>query len=240
MNTVNAVPPGLIVTCRPSAEPLAVTVTVAVAPASIVPPDGLSCTVPDPLDTVLDQVTGPPCAFSEIVVPPGGTHSVPPDGETERVPGVALSVGVAVDDEPVGVGLVVADGGAAGVVAWFVAVGVPDGAVVAEPVDVAVAVAAAWLAEFVGEVPGEAPNGAAAEAPVGGAESAGCPAACFPCPEPSISTTATVPMTAAATRPAATTTRPLRLAERPLSPRAGASFGSGADLGKPWESNIPA
>src|ERR1700727_3987765 len=111
MKIVNAVPPGLIVTCRPAAEPLAVTVTVAVPPALIVPPVGLSCTVPDPLDTVLDQVTGPPCAVSEIVVPPGGTHSAPPDGETERVPGVALTVGVAVDGAAAGGGLVVADGG---------------------------------------------------------------------------------------------------------------------------------
>jgi hypothetical protein len=248
MRIENTVPPGLIVTCRPSAEPLAVTVTVAVAPALIVPPEGLSWTVPEPLDTVLDQVTGPPCAFSEIVVPPGGTHSVPPDGETERVPGVALTVGVAVDAEAEGAGSVVVDGGAAGVVACFAAVGVPGGAVVAEPVGFAVALVAAWVAawvaEFLGEVPGEAPgdapNGAAAEAPVGGAESAGCPAACFPWPGLSVSTTATVPMTAAATRPAATATIPLRLAERPLSPRAGASFGSGGGLGKPWESNIPA
>jgi hypothetical protein len=238
MNIVNTVPPGLIVTCRPAAEPLAVTVTVAPAPALIVPPEGLSCTVPDPLDTVLDQVTGPPCAVSEIVVPPGGTHSAPPDGDTERVPGVALMVGVAVDDAvAVGVGLVVADGGAAGVVARFAAVGVPCGVVVAEPVGVAVAVAAVRVAELVGEVPGEAPNGAAAEAPVGGTESATCPAACFPCPELSISTKATEPMKTAATKPPATATRPRR---RPSSPRAGTSFGSGNALGKPWESNIPA
>jgi hypothetical protein len=231
MNIVNAVPPGLIVTCRPAAEPLAVTVTVAVAPALIVPPEGLSCTVPDPLDTVLDQVTGPPCAVSEIVVPPGGTHSAPPAGESERVPGVALTVGVAVDAAAAGVALVVADGGAAGVVARLVAVGVPC-TVVAE----VVALAAVRVAEFVGE----APNGAAAEAPVGGTESARCRAACFPCPELTISATATVPMTAAAGRPAATATRPLRRAGPPPSPRAGASFGSGSGLGKPWESNIPA
>jgi hypothetical protein len=235
MNIVNAVPPGLIVTCRPPAEPLAVTVTVAVAPALIVPPEGLSCTVPDPLDTVLDQVTGPPCAVSEIVVPPGGTHSVPPDGETERVPGVALTVGVAVGATAVPVGLVVADGGAAGVVARFEAVG----AVVAEPVVFADALAAVGDAEFAGEAPGEAPNGAAAEAAVGSAESARCPAACFPCPELSISATATVPMTAAAARPAATATHAVRRAGRPPSPPAGTSFGSGAGWGKPWESNIP-
>jgi hypothetical protein len=239
MNIVNAVPPGLIVTCRPAAEPLAVTVTVADAPALIVPPEGLSCTVPDPLDTVLDQVTAPPCAVSEIVVPPGGTHSAPPDGETERAPGVALTVGVAVDAAAVPVGLVVADGGAAGVVR-LAAVGDPCGAVVAEPVTFAVALAAVRVAEFAGEVPGEAPNGAAAEAPVGGTGSARCPAACFPCPEPTISATATEPMTAAAGRPAATATRPLRRAGRPPSPPAGTSFGSGAGLGKPWESNIPA
>ena len=47
-------------------------------------------------------------------------------------------------------------------------------------------------------------------------------------------------MTAAAARPAATATRPLRRAGPPPSPRAGASFGSDAGLGKPWESNIPA
>jgi hypothetical protein len=240
MKIVNAVPPGLIVTCRPAADALAVTVTVAVAPDLIVPPEGLSCTVPDPLDRVLDQVTGPPWAVSEIVVPPGGTHSAPPDGETERVPGVAVTVGVAVDAGAVPVGSVVADGGAAGVVARFAAVGVPCGAVVAEPVVFAVALAAVRVAEFVGELPGEAPNGAAAEAPVGGTESARCPAACFPCPELSISATATVPTTAAATRPAATATRRLRRAGWPPSPRAGTSFGSGAGLGKPWESNIPA
>jgi len=131
MNIVNTVPPGLIVTCRPTAEPLAVTVTVAVAPALTVPPEGLSCTVPDPLDTVLDQVIGPPCAVSEIVVPPGGTHSAPPDGETERVPGVALEVAVGVDAVPVAVGWVVA----AAVVAPFAAVGVPRSAVVAEGVE---------------------------------------------------------------------------------------------------------
>ena len=79
---VNTVPSGLIVTFRPDAKPLAVTVTVTVAPALIVPPEGLRCTVPSPLDTVLDQVTGPPCAVSEIVVPPGGTPSPPPEGET--------------------------------------------------------------------------------------------------------------------------------------------------------------
>jgi hypothetical protein len=236
MNIVNTVPPGLIVTCRPAAEPLAVTFTVAVPPALIVPPEGLSCTVPDPLDTVLDHVTAPPCAVSEIVVPPGGTHSAPPDGETERVPGVALTVG---DAAAVPVGLVVADGGAAGVVARLAAVGVPGGAVVAASVVFAVALAAVLVAELVREVPGEAPNGAAAEDPVGGTEFARCPAACFPCPELTISATATVPMTAAAGRPAATATRPFRRAGRPPSPRAGASFGSGAGLGKPRESNIP-
>ena len=204
------------------------TVTVAVAPALIVPPEGLSCTVPDPLDTVLDQVTGPPCAVSEIVVPPGGTHSAPPDGETERVPGVGLTVGVAVDAAADPVGLAVADGGAAGAVARLAAVGVLLGAVVAASVVFAVAVAAARVAEIVGELPGEAANGATAEAPVGAAESAGRPAACFPCPELSISATATVPMTAAATRPAATATRPRRRAGPPPSPRAGASCGSGA------------
>ena len=229
MNIVNAVPPGLIVTCRPAAEPLAVTVTVAVPPALIVPPEGLSCTVPDPLDTVLDQVTGPPCAVSEIVVPPGGTHSAPPDGETERVPGVALTVGVGVDPAAVPVGLAVADGGAAGVVARFAAVG----AVVAEPVVFAVALAAVRVAEFVGELPGEAPNGAAAEAPVGDAEPGSCPPASFPCPELSMSTKATEPMKTAATKPPTTATRRLRRAGPPSSPRAGTPFGSGAGVGKP-------
>ena len=97
MNIVNTVPPGLIVTFWPDAVLLAVTVTVTVAPALIVPAEGLRCTVPSPLDTVLDQVTGPPCAVREIVVPPGGTTSAPPDGETASVPGVALAVAVGVD-----------------------------------------------------------------------------------------------------------------------------------------------
>jgi len=165
MNIVNTVPPGLIVTCRPPAELLAATVTVTVAPALIVPPAGLSCTVPSPLDTALDQVTGPPCADSEIVVSPGGTHSAPPDGETASVPGAALAAGVGDDVAPVAVAVGVADGGAAGVVARFAAVGVPVGAVVAEAVVVGVAVA-----EGAGEVPGRAPNGDAAAGPVDGAE----------------------------------------------------------------------
>jgi len=35
---------------------------------------------------VIDQVTGPPCAVSLIVVPPGGTVSWPPAGSTTSVP----------------------------------------------------------------------------------------------------------------------------------------------------------
>jgi hypothetical protein len=236
MRIVNTVPPGLMVTCRPPAEPLAVTVTVAVAPALIVPPEGLRCTVPSPLDTVLDQVTGPPCAWSEIVVPSGGTSSPPPDGETASVPGVAGAVDVGVVAVvPVAVGLVVADGRVAGVVAWFAAVGVRCGAVVAEPVVFGVA-----LAELAGEVPGEAPNDAAAVGPVGSAEPDRCPAASFPCPELSMSVKAIAPMTAAATKPAATTTRLLRRGESSPPVRAGAGFDSGTGLGKPRESKIPA
>lgn len=60
------------------------------------------------------------------------------------------------------------------------AVGVLGGAVMAASVVFAVALAAVGVAEFVGEVPRGAPNGAAAEAPVGGTESARCPAACLP------------------------------------------------------------
>jgi hypothetical protein len=231
---VNAVPPGLIVSCRPAAEPLAVTVMVTVAPALIVPLEELSCTVPDPLDTVLDHVTGPPCAVSEIVEPPGGTHSVPPDGETDRVPWATVAVGVGVDDAwPVADGVGVADGGAAGVLAWFVAAGVRCGAVVAERVDVG-------AAELAADVAGETPDDAAGDGRVGGGEPAGCESGCFPCAEPSVSATATPAMTAAATRPVAMTTRLLRRAGLPSSPPAGASFasfGSGGGLGKPWESN---
>ena len=90
VSTVNTVPPGLTVSCRPEAWRLAKITTVTWSPDRSVPLDGWTITKPEPFDTAIDQLTDPPCAVS---VPAVGDGAV-----------VGVTVGAGVGLAVVGVG----------------------------------------------------------------------------------------------------------------------------------------
>lgn len=221
---VNTVPPGLTVSCRPEAWRLARIVTVAVLPALCsVPEDGCALTKPLPLATEIDQVTGPPCAVSVIVVPLDETVSEPPGGLTTSVPAagggggcVGAGVGGAVVGAEVGVGDAVVG----------VAFGVGR-AVCAVVGDCDTAALGAGVV-------------AAAGSPPGARVGAGLPPAAELCPLLPDSAKATAAMTPANTTLAAMTVRPSG-AERQASFTAACSPAVAAftGLGKPSGPNGP-
>ena len=110
VSTVNTVPPGLTVSCRPEAWRLAKITTVTWSPDRSVPLDGWTITKPEPFDTAIDQLTDPPCAVSVMLAPNGETCSCPPAGLTVSVPAVGdgavvgVTVGAGVGLAVVGVG----------------------------------------------------------------------------------------------------------------------------------------
>jgi len=127
MTTVTLMPPGFTVSwqpthastgfprgasaVRPVAAPLTLRVTAVLRPASSRPEDGATVSSPTrPGDSVTDQVTGPPEAFS-VRVPPSKGLSTIVLGVTLSVPAIGGGVAVAV---PVAVAVAVDGAGELG------------------------------------------------------------------------------------------------------------------------------
>ena len=204
--------------CLPKAPGLDDIDTVTLLPVRSVPADCETFRCPPPPDTVIDQVTGPPCAVSLIVAAPLLIDSWPPGGSTTSVPAIG-------EGEAVGLGVTVGD-------AVLVGVAVGDAAFVR---------VAAGPGEVAGRVAGPVLSGVAATAAEARAPEGPGPPPAVPCPVFPASAMATPAMAAASTSPARVARPRAEDRPSPLPPADGSPAAGGrSGLGNPCCPNEPA